>query len=152
MARHQRISNLEKYTVVSAAAFVDAGHVLIGLAQNIPIMGVSFVMVDYFVSMMSFFGFTAWYIKVGGTRKRIGQRIALNILILFASMIFSGVPYGGPFIAFILMMFFTVRTYFFISSLQKEDLEEAKKLDEKAQLIAKGAVRAVNTYSKMGRS
>jgi hypothetical protein len=78
--------------------------------------------------------------------------MGLNILLLFFSMIISWVPYGGPFMAFILSIFFTVRTYTFIKSVQKEDKEEALKLILQAKGIrgnpTKQMLRDYTRYTK----
>lgn len=138
MAKKQRISNLEKYVVLSAAAFADGAQILIAAAEEIPVVGIVFVAIEFFLTFTSFIGFTAWYVKVGMSGKRMWQRIWLNILLLIFSMIVSWVPYGGPIMAYFLMFFFTVRTYFFIRSIQKEDKEEGEK-SVKLTLRAQGA-------------
>lgn len=153
MAKKQRISDLEKYTVVGVAALVDASHVLIGAAEIIPVIGIAFVPVDYLISFFSFLGFLGWYVKIGSTVKRMEIRIASNMLISFASMLMSGVPYGGPFFSFILSGLFTIRTYLFIRSIQKEDKEEAVKLLLEVKGVSKNPTKQmVRDYTRYTKS
>jgi cell division protein FtsB len=148
MAKLQRISNLEKYAVVGIAAFVDTSHLFMAVVQEIPVAGIAFVVVDYGISFLSFFGFLAWYIKVGIGTKRMWMRIGLNLLLLFLQLFVSGIPYGGPIVAAFIMLFFTINTYLLIRSVQKEDVENNKKLEAQAQKLTQEAQQKVRGYTR----
>ena len=143
MSKKQRISDLEKYAVMSTALFYNFGNVLVGAAQLLPIVGVLFVWVDFFVSLLGFLGFTAWYIKIGAGVKRMWIRICFSIFLLLLEMVSSSIPYGGAILSGFVMIGFTLSTYLLIRSVQKEDRLTAEAEAAELQKKAMGAIRRV---------
>lgn len=156
--KRQRISTFAATVAVTAALAEDGAHVLITLAEFIPIIGVAFTFVDFLISMTSFFGFFYWYWSLHAGLKRFWIRILVNIALVLIKVPISMTPYGGPILAFFIGFIFTITTILFIRAVRKDDKEyneaeekKEKELMEKKKKALQNSIRAQNARLQQQR-